>query len=296
MSSAVQPNYYAIIPANVRYCKELEPSAKLLYGEITALCNQEGFCWASNKYFADLYGVEIRTIQRWIGSLHDMKFLYVHIERSGMKSTRKIYISQEMFTARQKCHEGMTKMSPRHDTNVTHNNTSNITKKTTTRELKQNFEKSKESQPVVVVSFDDEEKRKLLSGIEISARDLEAYVKEPTEVIRNVLQAYEIAKATTGIENVGAWLHKAFKNKYKPPVKIPSNKAQEKHTVDDKVEKSEANKLYARKVIKKKWSEFKIKPDEKVDCVEFSGIKLHFTDENFKEKFLKFLERLVNVA
>ena len=29
------PNYYAIIPANVRYA-DLKPNAKLLYGEITA--------------------------------------------------------------------------------------------------------------------------------------------------------------------------------------------------------------------------------------------------------------------
>lgn len=65
------PSYYVNIPASVRYDKRLTPKAILLYGEITALTNKKGYCWASNSYFAELYGVDNSTIQRWLKSLED---------------------------------------------------------------------------------------------------------------------------------------------------------------------------------------------------------------------------------
>ncbi|MGJ1360009.1 helix-turn-helix domain-containing protein [Sphingobacterium siyangense] len=70
-----RPSYYAIIPANVRYDKDLTPNAKLLYGEITALCNEKGFCWSSDKYFMDLYAASKASIQRWMKSLEDKGFI-----------------------------------------------------------------------------------------------------------------------------------------------------------------------------------------------------------------------------
>ena len=67
-------SYYAIIPANVRYAK-ITPNAKLLYGEITALCNEKGYCWATNDYFANLYEVSKRSISLWIKELTDNNFV-----------------------------------------------------------------------------------------------------------------------------------------------------------------------------------------------------------------------------
>jgi hypothetical protein len=64
----MQKSYYAIIPADVRY-SDLTPNAKLLYGEITALCNEKGYCWASNDYFAVLYGVSNVSISKWVNAL-----------------------------------------------------------------------------------------------------------------------------------------------------------------------------------------------------------------------------------
>lgn len=70
-----QPNYYAIIPANVRYDKRLIQGAKLLYGEITALSNQKGYCWATDGYFLKLYAVSKSTIQNWLKSLEDCGYI-----------------------------------------------------------------------------------------------------------------------------------------------------------------------------------------------------------------------------
>lgn len=70
-----QPSYYAIIPAIVRYCKDIPMGAKLLYGEITSLSNEKGYCWAKNSYFEELYQVNKQTIIRWINELIEHKFI-----------------------------------------------------------------------------------------------------------------------------------------------------------------------------------------------------------------------------
>ena len=56
--------YYAVIPAYVRYDKDLTPNAKLMFGELTALSNDKGYCYASNKYFSELYQVSTVSISK----------------------------------------------------------------------------------------------------------------------------------------------------------------------------------------------------------------------------------------
>ena len=59
-----KPNYYAILTANVRYDSRLTPNAKLLYAEITALCNMNGKCTATTSYFTNLYQVSRVSVQK----------------------------------------------------------------------------------------------------------------------------------------------------------------------------------------------------------------------------------------
>ena len=90
------PNYYGILPANVRYDKNLKPMEKIVYCEITALSNKNGYCHASNSYFAQLYEVHKNTVGVWINHLVECKYLRAElIYKAGTKEVkeRKLYIS-----------------------------------------------------------------------------------------------------------------------------------------------------------------------------------------------------------
>ncbi|NTK52978.1 helix-turn-helix domain-containing protein [Enterococcus faecium] len=121
-------SYYAIIPANVRYDDSLIPSAKLLYGEITALCNEKGYCWASNEYFANQYKVSKPTIQNWLKSLEEKGYIYREVKyKEGSKEIEARYIrilggghQENLVRGHQEIYQ---------DNNTSINNTFNNTKK-----------------------------------------------------------------------------------------------------------------------------------------------------------------------
>lgn len=89
------PGYYAVIPASVRYDDQISANAKLLYGEISALIGAEGFCYASNSHFAELYRVSERTITGWIAALKKGGYINVELERdaAGQVTSRKLFLT-----------------------------------------------------------------------------------------------------------------------------------------------------------------------------------------------------------
>ena len=88
----MKPNYYAIISAEVRY-SDITPNAKLLYAEITAFCNMNGECFASNRYFANLYGKSKVTISNWLRELKQNGFIEMsYTYKEGTKEIDKRYI------------------------------------------------------------------------------------------------------------------------------------------------------------------------------------------------------------
>jgi len=126
-----QKNYYAIIPANVRYDKSLTANAKLLYGEITALCNEKGFCWASNNYFAELYNVKPQAISKWIKQLESCGYVAIEYTRKGKEIVqRKVSINIDTYQQKDnkvstKTYEGINKNVIRYQQKRKENNTCN---------------------------------------------------------------------------------------------------------------------------------------------------------------------------
>lgn len=94
-----KPNYYAIIPAKVRYDENLTLLERFLYTELTALSNVDGYSYAGNKYFADLYKKDVATISRAIAHLSELGYIYIDYERVGTRITkRKIYLNEVKST------------------------------------------------------------------------------------------------------------------------------------------------------------------------------------------------------
>lgn len=85
-----QPSYYSILPAVIRYSKNLSFFQKVLFSEITALSNKDGYCSAGNGYFATIYEMEEETISRAISKLRKEGAIKVFIDKAA-GNDRKIY-------------------------------------------------------------------------------------------------------------------------------------------------------------------------------------------------------------
>jgi len=89
-----QPSYFTILPASVRYDKNLTDSEKILFSEIVCLCNMNGRCHANNQYFMTLYGVSKVTISKRINRLVKTGHLKsVLVYHEGSKQVKQRYLS-----------------------------------------------------------------------------------------------------------------------------------------------------------------------------------------------------------
>ena len=133
----MKPNYYAILTSEVRYNENLTPNAKLLYAEITALINMNGECFASNKYFADLYGKSKTTISKWVSELVKEGFVEVKLTyKEGTKQIDKRYIQIKKGASLKKQVNPLSENLKDNNT-IVNNNTTYSNKKPSIEEIRQ---------------------------------------------------------------------------------------------------------------------------------------------------------------
>lgn len=89
---------WAILPARVRYDKRLPANAKLIYAEIAAKINEEGFCFCHNAYFSERLGIKRDTVSTLIKRLEDAEYIRIDVDVSRVNSDRRrIYLTSKPY-------------------------------------------------------------------------------------------------------------------------------------------------------------------------------------------------------
>ena len=204
-------SYYAIIPSTVRYDPDITPNAKLLYGEITALSNENGYCWATNDYFAKLYGVSKTSISKWIATL--VKKGYLHSEiiyKEGTKEISNRYLKLLEYPIKEKLNTPIEEKLKENNTFI------NNKKKEINKERKTNFTN-------ILSAIEDVELKDLYFGF-IEMRE---FIKKPmTDMALKILITKVNKLEPNSIERQKQILETSITNNWKSvyPIKEDSKK------------------------------------------------------------------------
>jgi hypothetical protein len=128
-----KPSYYGILPAHVRYDNNLPPMARIMYAEITALSNKDGYCSAGNDYFAKLYEVSTVTVSRWVSKLGKRGHISIYAD-PVTGHDRKLYpLNKNVIPHNKNVKAPIQKDQGPLNKNVKHNSTSIILQDNTNR-------------------------------------------------------------------------------------------------------------------------------------------------------------------
>ncbi len=76
-------NFFAILPAAVRYNTKLTSRSILMYAVLTSLAVSNGEAYASNEYFMGILGTSERTVNRLLAELSAEKYITIRYEYHG---------------------------------------------------------------------------------------------------------------------------------------------------------------------------------------------------------------------
>lgn len=129
----MEHNYYIVIPATIRSAKDITPTQKLILGEIITLSKNSGTCWASNRYFAEVYDISRRSVITHIQELESKGYVKIRYKTENQITQRHIEPSvkipeggvQNLHGGVKNLHRGGEKISQGGVKNLHPNNTSN---------------------------------------------------------------------------------------------------------------------------------------------------------------------------
>lgn len=85
------------IPIHIWECPDITPVQKMMLAEIWHLSRNGKGCTASNSYFANLFGVKPRTIQRYIEGLRDSGLIEIHyFDHEDVGTRREMMPTQQL--------------------------------------------------------------------------------------------------------------------------------------------------------------------------------------------------------
>ena len=93
-NDAPRPGYWAVVPAAVRYDDRIPASSKVLYAELSALAQEDGYCWADNAYFARVFRLTEKSVRQQLHALEDAGYIRIEEERERHRvlKARRIYV------------------------------------------------------------------------------------------------------------------------------------------------------------------------------------------------------------
>lgn len=92
-----RPGLVSYLPQRVIFDRELTAQAKVLFAEILALSETDGYCWASNQYLARLFDASEATVSRQVAQLTARGYIESRMEPTATGSERHIFVTDLAF-------------------------------------------------------------------------------------------------------------------------------------------------------------------------------------------------------
>jgi DNA-binding MarR family transcriptional regulator len=85
-------HFDGVTPSDLLLNPDIESSAKVFYAIVRNLTKVVGYCYAKNKYLAELMCVDVSTIKRWLCVLERAGYIDVQFESHRFGTKRKIFV------------------------------------------------------------------------------------------------------------------------------------------------------------------------------------------------------------